>query len=235
MKAFERYYPDMEALHTGFRTGPCFVCRIVARDPDYRAHIVYEDEQSIAFLDKYPRQYGYTLVTPKRHLVHVTADFTVEEYLNLQHLVYDVCEAIRAEVGAERMYILTLGSNQGNAHVHDREKPRPLGRGLALGVQGGGSTPARGWGESPILGTELGAEGAGAKLRHTSDGRVYWHVVPLPAGTPYEEQQGAAVGWRAGVLQIPEEEMASLAARIRARIEWQRRGQSFRSRRRENE
>jgi hypothetical protein len=51
-----------------------------------------------------------------------------------------------------------------------------LGRGLALGVQGGGSTPARGWGESPILGTELGAEGAGAKLRHTSDGRVYWDV-----------------------------------------------------------
>jgi hypothetical protein len=48
-----------------------------------------------------------------------------------------------------------------------------LGRGLALGVQGGGSAPARGWGESPILGTELGAEGAGVELRHTSDGRVY--------------------------------------------------------------
>jgi hypothetical protein len=57
--------------------------------------------------------------------------------------------------------------------LHDREKPRPLGRGLALGVQGGGSAPARGWGESPTLGTELGAEGAGAKLRRTSDGRVY--------------------------------------------------------------
>ena len=57
--------------------------------------------------------------------------------------------------------------------VHDREKPRPLGRGLALGVQGGGSGPARGWGESPILGIELSAEGARAKLWRTSDGRVY--------------------------------------------------------------
>ena len=56
---------------------------------------------------------------------------------------------------------------------HDKAKPRPLGRGLALGVQGGGSAPARGWGESPILGIELGAEGGGAKLRRTSDGRVY--------------------------------------------------------------
>jgi hypothetical protein len=58
------------------------------------------------------------------------------------------------------------GSRQGEAP--------PLGAGcLALGVQGGGSAPARGWGESPILGIELGAEGAGAKLRRISDGRVY--------------------------------------------------------------
>ena len=57
--------------------------------------------------------------------------------------------------------------------IHGTAKPRPLGRGLALGVQGGGSAPARGWGESPILGTELGAECTGAKLRRTSDGRVY--------------------------------------------------------------
>jgi len=40
-------------------------------------------------------------------------------------------------------------------------------------VQGGGSAPARRWGESPTVGIELGAEGAGAKLRRTSDGRVY--------------------------------------------------------------
>jgi hypothetical protein len=64
-------------------------------------------------------------------------------------------------------WVLLIGS------FHDREKPRPLGRGLALGVQGGGSAPARGWGESPILGIELSAEGARAKLWRTSDGRVY--------------------------------------------------------------
>jgi len=53
--------------------------------------------------------------------------------------------------------------------------PNPLGeKGFFLGVQGGGSAPARGWGESPTLGIELGAEYVGAKLRRTSDGRVYW-------------------------------------------------------------
>ncbi len=32
---------------------------------------------------------------------------------------------------------------------------------------------------------------------------LHWHVVPLPPGTPYDEQQGTAVGWSAGVLKIP--------------------------------
>jgi len=54
------------------------------------------------------------------------------------------------------VYRPTDSSRQGEAP--------PLGAGLALGVQGG---------ESPTLGTELGAEGAGAQLRRTSDGPVY--------------------------------------------------------------
>ena len=166
--AFERYHPDIAALHDGFRTGPCFVCKIVARDPGFAAHIVYEDDRFIVFLDKYPRQAGYTLVCPKQHLEQITADFSVDQYLDLQRLVYDVCEAVRQEFDAEQMYVFAFGRNQGNAHVH-------------------------------------------------------WHVVPLPRGTPYEDQQGAAVGWRAGVLRIPEEEMAAIAARIGARIERQKR------------
>ena len=70
---------------------------------------------------------------------------------------------MRQEVGAERMYLYTFGSNGGNAHVH-------------------------------------------------------WHVVPLPPGVPYEEQQGAWAAWDSGVLKIPQEEMAALAARISARL-----------------
>ncbi len=72
---------------------------------------------------------------------------------------------MHAEVGAERMYVMTLGSKQGNAHVH-------------------------------------------------------WHVVPLPPGVPYEEQQFAALMLeRAGALRIPEKEKAALAARIAERLE----------------
>ena len=36
-----------------------------------------------------------------------------EEYLDLQRVVYRVSEAVREEVGAERMYAITPGSNRG--------------------------------------------------------------------------------------------------------------------------
>jgi diadenosine tetraphosphate (Ap4A) HIT family hydrolase len=77
-------------------------------------------------------------------------------------MVCRVAEAVRQEVSAERVYLLSLGSNQGNAHVH-------------------------------------------------------WHIVPLPPGVPYHEQQLAV--YRQGILRISEEERVSLAARIRERIE----------------
>ncbi len=161
---FERYYPDMEAMHHGFRTQSCFVCEMVRGNARFPENVIHEDDRYLVFLDGYPRAYGYTLVAPKEHKEQVSGDFTMEEYLDLQRLVYRVTEAVRDEVGAERMYLYTFGSNQGNSHVH-------------------------------------------------------WHVVPLPPGVPYEEQQGAWARWSKGVLKIPPKEMTSLARRIGRRIE----------------
>ncbi len=159
---FERYEIDWQTYHKRAQTGPCFICGIVGRDPEFPAHLIYEDSTAIVFLDKYPQVYGYTIVAPRDHRVQVTHDFQPKEYLTLQRLVYRVAEALRQEVDAERMYLLSLGSNQGNSHVH-------------------------------------------------------WHVVPLPAGVPYEEQQLGI--YKKGILKIPDEEMTSLAVRIRRRIE----------------
>ena len=48
---------------------------------------------------------------------------------------------------------------------------------------------------------------------------VHWHVVPLPPGVPYGEQQGNWTRWSKGVLKIPPEEMAALAVRIGRKVE----------------
>lgn len=100
------------------RERPCFICGLVAGDPAFAHHVVYEDEYAIAFLNKWPTLAGYVLVCPKAHLEQVTGDFAPSEYLRLQAVVFAVGEAVRKVMAAERVYILSLGSQDGNRHVH---------------------------------------------------------------------------------------------------------------------
>jgi diadenosine tetraphosphate (Ap4A) HIT family hydrolase len=118
---------DMDAYIERISDGPCFICLMAAGHPDYRHHIIYEDEQAIVFLNKYPVLSGYTLVAPRQHREQVTGDFSPAEYLRLQALIYRVTEAVRQVTAAERMYLLSLGSQQGNSHVHWHVAPLPAG------------------------------------------------------------------------------------------------------------
>lgn len=118
---------DMEAYIARTTQGPCFICEILAGNPNYPHHIIYEDGQAIVFLNAYPSLYGYTLVAPREHREQVTGDFTQAEYLRLQALIYRVTEAVRQIVPTERAYLLSLGSQQGNSHVHWHIAPLPPG------------------------------------------------------------------------------------------------------------
>jgi diadenosine tetraphosphate (Ap4A) HIT family hydrolase len=105
----------------------CFICELLAGNPEFAHHVVYEDEQAIAFLNRYPPLYGYVFVAPRKHRERVTGDFTRDEYLRLQEVVYRVGEGIRKVVPTERLYVLCLGSQQGNPHVHWHLAPLPPG------------------------------------------------------------------------------------------------------------
>jgi ATP adenylyltransferase len=119
---------DLAAYTRRVRGGPCFLCSIAAHEPIYNEHhIIYEDEAALVFLSKYPTLYGYTLIAPRAHREHVMGDFTPDEYLGLQRLIYRVGEAIRRAVPCERLYVLSLGSAQGNSHVHWHLAPLPPG------------------------------------------------------------------------------------------------------------
>ena len=117
---------DFDAYIDRIQNRPCFICELVAGRVDGN-HIIYQDDLFIAFLNKYPPLYGYVLVAPVEHKEQVTGDFTMEEYLALQHGVYQVAEAVRQTVETERVYILSLGSQQGNRHVHWHIAPLPYG------------------------------------------------------------------------------------------------------------
>ena len=117
---------DFEAIRNELG-GACFICELVNGNPEFAHHIVYEDEHVIAFLNKYPALYGYVLVAPKEHREDVTGDFSSAEYLRLQAVVRRVGNAVRRVVPTERLYVLSLGSQQGNRHVHWHVAPLPPG------------------------------------------------------------------------------------------------------------
>jgi diadenosine tetraphosphate (Ap4A) HIT family hydrolase len=141
----------------------CFVCELVAGNPDYAHHVVHRDEAAVVFLNRYPLWVGHLLVAPTAHREQVVSDATCAEYLAVQKVVYAAGRALGECVPTERLYVLSLGSQQGNRHVH-------------------------------------------------------WHLVPLPPGVAYDQQQVAALSTDQGWLDIPPAEQADLAGRLADRL-----------------
>ena len=109
------------------REGQCFICRVADRTHGYSHHIVYEDAGTIVFLNRYPTLLGYCLVSPRKHVEDWARDLSEAEFLAFQGIVHRVARAIAATVPAERIYSLSLGSQQANAHVHWHVAPLPPG------------------------------------------------------------------------------------------------------------
>lgn len=107
--------------------GRCFVCELLAGNPEFAHHVVYEDEQAIAFLQRFQTLYGYVLVAPKEHRERVVDDFSEGEFLALQRVIHRVGRALCRAVPTERLYVLSLGSQEGNRHVHWHLAPLPPG------------------------------------------------------------------------------------------------------------
>jgi diadenosine tetraphosphate (Ap4A) HIT family hydrolase len=126
MLAVRRRRVDFDEVYRGL-AGRCFICEMLRSNPEFRHHVVFEDEQTVAFLQRFQTLYGYVLVAPKEHREQVTGDFTLDEYLTLQACIHRVGEALRRAVPTERLYVLSLGSQQRNRHVHWHLVPLPPG------------------------------------------------------------------------------------------------------------
>ncbi|MFJ1840804.1 MULTISPECIES: HIT family protein [unclassified Streptomyces] len=114
----ERRSHDLDAYESRVRDGPCFVCAFVAGAPGSAHVTVYEDDEHVAFLDRYPTVPGKVLVAPKAHIEHAVRDLDELAYLRLMSVVRKVALAVEAVVKPERTYLLSLGSQQGNSHLH---------------------------------------------------------------------------------------------------------------------
>ncbi|HEY9330937.1 MAG TPA: HIT family protein [Streptomyces sp.] len=109
---------DLESYVQRTRGGPCFVCAFLAGHPDYAHATVFEDADHVAFLDRWPTVPGKVLVAPRAHVEHVVRDLDEEAYSRLMLFVREIALAVEAVCGPERTYLYSLGSRQGNAHLH---------------------------------------------------------------------------------------------------------------------
>lgn len=75
----------------------CIFCKIIARE--IPAEIIYEDEDSLAFLDINPENVGHTLVIPKKHaenIFEIESDAVASLYQSVQRVATAVSNATSA-------------------------------------------------------------------------------------------------------------------------------------------
>jgi diadenosine tetraphosphate (Ap4A) HIT family hydrolase len=101
------------------------VCAYLAGHSEYKHEHIFIDDNVVAFLSRYPTLLGYTIVAPSAHIVDVTGNR--ELFRRIVDVVHDVAEALKATLPTERVYLMSLGSQQGNAHVHWHVAPLPPG------------------------------------------------------------------------------------------------------------
>ncbi|MFI9452074.1 HIT family protein [Amycolatopsis sp. NPDC052450] len=118
------WQPD---VYLGLARRACFVCELLAGNPDYPHHIAHRDDHAVVFASRFPSVLGHFLVAPVEHREHAVADFTTDEYLALQAVVHRAGSALTDLLPTERLYVLSLGSQQANRHVHWHLAPLPPG------------------------------------------------------------------------------------------------------------
>lgn len=114
----ERIAIDIDAYVRRSMSGVCFICRMLAGEPGFEHELIADDERHVAFLSRYPTLPGYALVAPKAHLERVVGDFDDAGFAAMMAFVRRVAQGVEAVLAPERTYLLSLGSQQGNAHVH---------------------------------------------------------------------------------------------------------------------
>ena len=102
----------------------CIFCEII--NGDRLGHLIYEDDEHVAFLDKYPIDIGHSLVVPKIHHERIT-DMEPENVGKLFSLVPRIARSILHSTKADAF---SLAQNNGRAakqivpHVHIHIIPR---------------------------------------------------------------------------------------------------------------
>ncbi|PIP56598.1 HIT family protein [candidate division WWE3 bacterium CG22_combo_CG10-13_8_21_14_all_39_12] len=107
--------PNILLCVTLFSMDPnCIFCKIVAGE--IPAHIVYEDEHTLAFLDNEPIREGHTLIVPKTH-VDYAHHLNDEMYMHLMTTTKKIMLTVEKALSPSRVGVIIEGFGVNHTHV----------------------------------------------------------------------------------------------------------------------
>jgi len=91
----------------------CVFCKIAeGKFPSYK---VYEDENYLAFLDKFPRTPGHIQIIPKGHYRWVYDVPNFGEYFEVAKKIVD---GVKKALNPRLVHLVTIGDEVPHAHIH---------------------------------------------------------------------------------------------------------------------
>lgn len=94
---------------------PSIFTRII--NGEIPCHKIYEDDDTIAFLDIHPDKPGHTLVVTKVQ-VDQYIDLDDEKYIALWLSVKKVAKRLKSVLGVDRVKVIIVGTDVPHVHVH---------------------------------------------------------------------------------------------------------------------
>ncbi len=93
----------------------CIFCKI--SNKEVIAHVVYDDDKVIAFLDKHPINPGHLLVIPKKH----ESDFynlDSDTYSHLMNVVKNLASIVERAMNPKKVGLIVAGFDIPHTHIH---------------------------------------------------------------------------------------------------------------------
>jgi len=105
----------------------CIFCKIV--NNEIQAYKLYEDQDCIVILDKFPNNIGHSLIIPKRHVKNI---FELDDNLaaKILKLANKISSAMQKSLKPDGIHLLqnnNKGANQTVNHFHMHVIPRYFG------------------------------------------------------------------------------------------------------------
>ncbi|MDB4984794.1 MAG: putative Histidine triad protein [Patescibacteria group bacterium] len=93
----------------------CIFCKIISKE--IPAHIVYEDDLTIAFLDRNPVQKGHLMVIPKNHTDEFQ-DMPPQDYEAVWNTVKKISSHLKRVFASPKIGVHVEGFGVAHTHIH---------------------------------------------------------------------------------------------------------------------